>query len=131
MCVGIPTVEQTLAQIVGAKIYSKLDANSGFWQVKRGHKSSFLTTFLTPFGRYQFNRMPFGITSAPEHFQRRMSDILSGLTGAVCLVDDILLYGSTQEEHDEHLKAVLVRIRDAGKISSSYGGRSSKCVSRV
>ena len=43
-----------------------------------------------------------------------MSDILSDLTGAVCLVDDILIYGSTQEEHDKRLKAVLARIRDAG-----------------
>ena len=77
-------------------------------------ESSLLTTFLTPFGRYCFNRMPFGITSAPEHFQRRMSDILSGLSGAVCLIDDILVYGSTQKEHDERLRAVLTRISNAG-----------------
>jgi len=68
---------------------------------------SVLTTFITPYGRFCFNRLPFGITSAPEHFQRRMSEILQGLEGVVCLVDDILVYGSTQAEHDAHLKAAL------------------------
>ena len=56
-------------------------------------ESAKLTTFITPFGRFCFNHLPFGITSAPEHFQRRMSEILSGLEGVVCLVDDVLVYG--------------------------------------
>ena len=59
-----------------------------------------LTTFLTPFGRYCFQRLPFGITSAPEHFQRRMSALLEGI-GVVCMMDDILVYWKNQEEHDE------------------------------
>ena len=82
----LPSVEQTLAQIGAARILSKLDANSGFWQVELSRDSALLTTFITPFGRYCFNRLPFGITSAPEHFQRRMGDIVSGLEGVVCLV---------------------------------------------
>ena len=96
----LPSVEQTLAQIRGAKIFSKLDANSGFWQVELAPESSLLTTFITPFGRFCFKRMPFGITSAPEHFQRRMSEILCGLEGVVCLVDDVLVFGETQTEHN-------------------------------
>lgn len=75
----LPSVEQTLAQISGAKIFTKLDANSGFWQVGLSHESSLITTFITPFRRFCFKRLPFGITSAPEYFQRRMHDILSGL----------------------------------------------------
>ena len=110
----LPSVEQTLAQIGAARIFSKLDANSGFWQVELSRDSALLTTFITPFGRYCFNRLPFGITSAPEHFQRRMGDIVSGLEGVVCLVDDILVFGETQEEHDRCLTAVLARIKDAG-----------------
>jgi len=86
----LPSVEQTLAQLGGA---SKLDANSGFWQIEPTKQSALLMTFITPYGRYCFNRLPFGITSAPEHFQRRMSDILQGLEGVVCLIDDILVYG--------------------------------------
>ena len=73
-----------------------------------------MTTFITPFGRYHFNRLPFGITSAPEHFQRRMSALLRDLEGVICLIDDILIYGNTQEEHDERLLAVLNRLEEAG-----------------
>ena len=72
----LPSVEQTLVQLGGATVFSKLDANSGFWQIMLTKEFARLTTFITPFGRYCFNRLPFGITSAPEHFQRRMSDIL-------------------------------------------------------
>ena len=93
---------------------SKLDANSGFWQIEMVPESSKLTTFITPFGRFKFNRLPFGITSAPKHFQRRMNQILAGMNGVVCLIDDILVYGTTQAEHDQRLMTVLRKICDAG-----------------
>jgi len=90
-----PKVDDTLAQLAGAKVLSKLDTNSGFWQIPLAEKSRHLTTFLTPFGCFCFNKMPFGISSAPEHFQKRMNEILSGLPGVVYLIDDILVYSST------------------------------------
>ena len=77
-------------------------------------ESAILTTFITPFGRFCFNRLPFGITSAPEHFQRKIGEILSGLKGIVCLLDDVLVYGETPQEHDERLIAALKRISKAG-----------------
>ena len=73
-----------------------------------------LTTFITPFGRFHFNELPFGISSAPEHFQKRMSAILSGLDGFVCQMDDVLVFGKDQEEHDSRIRAVLKRIESAG-----------------
>ena len=110
----LPSVEQILAQLTGAKVFSKLDANSGFWQIRLSEESAILTTFITPFGRFCFNRLPFGITSAPEYFQKQMSDVIAGLEGVVCLIDDLLVYGRTQEEHDQRLVAVLDRIKCAG-----------------
>ena len=110
----LPSVEQTLAQLGGATVFSKLDANSGFWQIELTKESSLLTTFITPFGRYCFNRLPFGITSAPEYFQKRMSEILQGIEGVVCLIDDVLVYGRTQEAHDKRLTRVLQKIATAG-----------------
>ena len=110
----LPSVEQTLGQLGGAKHFSKLDANSGFWQIPLDYESSLLTTFITPFGRYRFNRLPFGITSAPEHFQHRMSAILSGLGGVVCHMDDILVYGESKKAHDSNLRNVLERLQKAG-----------------
>ena len=110
----LPAVEQTLAQLAGARVFFKLDANSGFWQIPLAKESALLTTFITPFGRFCFNRLPFGITSAPEHFQRRMSEILQDVEGAVCLMDDILIHGKSKEEHDERLFSVLHRLQEAG-----------------
>ena len=110
----LPKVDETLAQLTGAKVFSKLDANSGFWQIPLAEKSRLLTTFITPKGRYCFNKLPFGISSAPEHFQKRMSRILSGLEGVLCQMDDVLVFGKDQSEHDQRLTAVLERIEAAG-----------------
>ena len=88
----LPKVDETLAQLSGAKIFTKLDANSGFWQIPLDKSSRLLTTFITPMGRFCFNKLPFGISSAPEHFQKRISAILSGLSGVVCQMGE----GSTR-----------------------------------
>ena len=65
----LPKVNETLAQRSGAKIFSKLDDNSSFWEIPLSTSSRLLTTFITPMGRYCFNKLPFRISSAPEHFQ--------------------------------------------------------------
>ena len=110
----LPHVEETLAQLTGAQVFTKLDANSGFWQILLASKSRMLTTSITPFGRYCFHKLPFGITSAPELFQCRMNSMLSELPGVLCLMDDVLVFGKNQAEHDAHLEAVLKRIESAG-----------------
>ena len=110
----LPSVEHVLAQMANAKIFSKLDANSGFWLIQLAKESAKLTTFTTPFGRYHFNRLPFGITSAPEYFQRKIGEVLRDCDGVVCLMDDILIYGRSQEEHHARLVAVLERLRKEG-----------------
>ena len=101
----LPKVDNTLAQLAGATVFSKIDANSGFWGSRE------LTTFITPFGRYNFSRLPFGITSAPEHFQRQMETILAGQEGVLCHIDDVLIFGHTQQEHDTRLHAALQKIQ--------------------
>jgi len=110
----MPVVEHTLGQLAKAKIFSKLDANSGFYQITLDEESMKLTTFITPFGRFMFKRLPMGITSAPEHFQKRISQILEGIPGVVVHVDDILVNGSTKKEHDTRLREVLKRLQQAG-----------------
>jgi transposase InsO family protein len=110
----LPKVDTTLAQLGKATRFSKVDANCGFWQIPLSEESRRFTTFITPFGRYSFNKLPFGISSAPEHFQRRMSQILAGQDGVLCHMDDALIFGSTQQEHDERLHAALSKIQDAG-----------------
>ena len=97
----IPKVDNTLAQLSGAIVFSKLYANSGFWQIPLAETSQPLTTFITPYGHYLFNKLPFGISCAPELFQLRTNKIIEGLKGVVCQMDDVLVFGSTQEEHDQ------------------------------
>ena len=110
----LPKVDEILGQLSGAKVFSKLDANSGYWQIPLAKKSQKLTTFITPFGRYHFTKMPFGISSAPEHFQKRMMTILSGLEGVLCLIDDVLIFAQDEKVHDEQLNLALKRIEEAG-----------------
>ena len=110
----LPKVEETLAKLTGATVFSKLDANSGFWQIPLSKECQHLTTFITPFGRYCFHKLPFGISSAPEHFQKQMSRILEREEGTVCHIDDVLVFGRTQQEHDLRLHSVLQKIAAAG-----------------
>uniref|UniRef100_A0A3B3S0H0 ribonuclease H n=1 Tax=Paramormyrops kingsleyae TaxID=1676925 RepID=A0A3B3S0H0_9TELE len=110
----LPSVDQTLAQLSGAKVFSKLDARSGFWQIPLARESALLTTFITPYGRYCFNRLPFGISSAPEHFQRRMSQMLESQDGVLCHADDILVFGRNEEEHNARLRQVLQKLKEEG-----------------
>ena len=111
----LPVVDQILAQLAGAKIFSKLDANSGFWQIPLSPESIPLTTFITPFGRFCFHRLPFGITSAPEHFQRRMSELLGDIEGVVvCMIDDVLVHGiqdSQRAQRSPLLSTLLTSVR--------------------
>ena len=112
----------------GAKAFTKLDARNGFWHIQMDKESSRLTTFHTPFGRYCWRQLPFGICSAPEVFQRRMHEVVEGLVGVEVVADDFLVvgYGHTIEQatknHDENLVAFLRRcnkenlVLDADKL---------------
>ena len=115
----LPNLDDIAPDLEGATVFSKLDASSGFYQIPLNEESRELTTFITPFGRYSFRRVPFGITSAPEIFQRKMKEMLSGLNGVEVIIDDILIHGKNDREHDEHLKAALKRIHESGlKLNS-------------
>ena len=100
----MPSVDEGLAKLGQYKLFSKLDANSGFWQILLDEESKLLTTFITPYDRYCFNRLQFGISSAPEIFQRMMSNALKGLTGVICQLDDVLIHVSNQTEHDTRVR---------------------------
>jgi len=106
----LKTVEQVIADMPQAKIFSILDARCGFWQIPLDEESSKLTTFMTPFGRYRFLRMPYGISTGSEVFQRCMEQLFAGQPCEI-VVDDILIWGSSVEEHDKRLKCVLDRVR--------------------
>ena len=116
----LPTIEDVATRLHGAKFFTVLDVSKGFWYLELDEPSSFLTTFHTPFGRYRWNRMPFGINSAPEIFQRRMHELIEGLNGIEVVADDFVAvgFGGTEEEaiqnHDQNLNAFLERCAAQG-----------------
>ena len=116
----LPTVDDILPELAKARCFSVLDAKNGFWHVTLDEESSYATTFGTPWGRYRWLRMPFGIAPAPEEFQRRLDAAIAGLKGCKAIADDILVFGcgKTDEEatrdHDNNLKNLLERCRDKG-----------------
>ena len=110
----MPHVDDTLAQLSGAKLFSKLDARSGFWRVPLAKSSRLLTIFIMPFRWYCFNKLPFGISNALEIFQKMMNNVLEGVPGVLCHMDDVLVCGKDNQEYDSHLTAVLKRIKAAG-----------------
>ncbi|CAI5693955.1 unnamed protein product [Oreochromis niloticus] len=93
------TIEEIAAQMPNSKVFSVLDAKCSFWQITLDHKSSMLMTFSSPFGRFRFLRMPYGINSASEVFQRAMEQIFAGYPCAV-IVDDIIIGGRDMKEHE-------------------------------
>ena len=83
--------------MAGTKYFSKLDASLGYWQLKLDKESSKLHAFHTPFGRYKFKRLPFGVNCASEIFQAEVTEILEGLEGCANAQDDIVVWGDTKD----------------------------------
>ena len=110
----LPTFEDLVPTLKDSKVFSTLDASSGFWAIPLAKESQLLTTFITPYGRFCFERLPFGITSAPEVFQRTVQDLLKNLSGVAVYMDDIIVHGKTVTEHNQRLERVLRVIHDSG-----------------
>ena len=114
----MPTIEDVATRLDGAKVFCIMDVQSGFWHVPLDEQSSYYTTFNTPFGRYRWLRMPFGISSAPEVFQRKMHQVAEGLKRVEVIADDFVIIGfgddlkQATEDHDRNLLAFLTRCQE-------------------
>ena len=109
-----PTFEELAVRMKSPRFFSKLDCRNGFWAIPVAEHSQNLLSFSTPFGRFRYRRVPFGISSAPEVFTKVMTSLLSGLNNVMAYVDDVILWAETIQEHDKLLTEVLQRIDDAG-----------------
>ena len=106
----LPPLEDVALKLAGAKVFSKLDASSGYWQLHLHPDSTRLTPFITPMGHFCFRRLPFRITSAPEIFQHRMTSLLKDREGTAAIQDDIIVYGRSVAQHDKRLQEVFETI---------------------
>ncbi|XP_015124738.1 uncharacterized protein LOC107046602 [Diachasma alloeum] len=108
----LPTFEEIASRVKGATIFSMLDASTPFYQIRLEEKSSKLTTFQTPFGRYCFKRLPYAIKTAPEVFHREYSRIFAGIRNIEVYIDDILIWAKDVEEQNNILRQVLERAKE-------------------
>lgn len=108
-----PQIMDQLRQLESATCFSQLDMNCGYYQVPIEPTDIHKTAFVVPFGHYEFLRMPFGLSDAPRTFQRTMNEILGHLPFVRLFLDDILIFSSKEEEHEEHLNQVFSYLEDS------------------
>jgi len=110
----MPKVEDIFASLGGGKRFTKLDLKDAYLQMEMDDESRSLLTINTHKGLFRYNRLVFGIASAPALWQRAMDQVLKGLPGCFCMLDDMIITGKNEKEHLANLKAVLSRLCEYG-----------------
>ena len=110
----LPRIEDIFASLSGGQSFTKLDLAHAYNQIELDDESKELVTINTSKGLYRYNRLPFGVASAPAIFQRTIENILQGIPNVSVYLDDILITGKTEEEHLRTLEEVLSRLEKAG-----------------
>jgi len=120
----LPRIDDLMDQLVGARVFSKIDLRSGYHQIKVKDEDMQKTVFRTRYGHYEYTVMPFGVTNAPGVFMEYMNRIFHAYLDrfVVVFIDDILIYSKSEEEHAEHLKIVLQVLKEKKLFS-----KLSKC----
>ena len=114
-----PTLEEITHQFTRSKFFSKLDAKNGYWSVTLDNESSLLTTFNSPFGRYYFLRMPFGLVMAQDVFQQKLDAILESCPGTLGIADNVAVFGRSEAEHDANLHNLMPVSCEHGLVFNS------------
>ena len=113
--IPLPKINELYAKLKGYKVFLSLDLRSGYYHIglkdSAKPKSAFV---LSSLGKYQFNRVPFGLAQAPAYFQKLINDILKGCNFAMGYLDDIIIYSQSEKEHLEHLEEIFTRLKSAG-----------------
>lgn len=118
-------IDDLMDQLVGARVFSKIDLRSGYHQIEVKDEDIQKTTFRTRYGHYEYSMMPFGVTSTPGVFMEYMNRIFHAYLGrfVVVFIDDILIYSKSEEEHAEHLRIVLQVLKEK-KLYAKLSGLS-------
>ena len=131
----VPTLDKALHKLRKAKIFSVIDARDGFYQMQLDEASADLTTFWTAKGRYRFRRVPQGISSAPEEYQKRQMQAYEGLKGFTVVFGEGETEEQAEQDHYDNLKTVFDRARQVGlkynKAKSRIGPKEVKFLGHI
>ncbi|XP_055711553.1 uncharacterized protein K02A2.6-like [Phlebotomus papatasi] len=122
----MPTFDDFLPQLKNAKIFSRLDIKDAFHQVEIDERCRNITTFITHQGAFRYKRLMFGISCAPELFQRTMEQMLAKCPNTIIYIDDLVIFGENNQEHDEAVQRVLQRLREHNVLLNH-----KKCIFKV
>lgn len=113
---ALPNIEETFSALSGAKWFSVMDLKSGYYQVEVAEEDKHETAFICPLGFFEFNRMPQGVTNAPNTFQRLMERRVGDLhlNEVLVFLDDLIVFSKTLEEHETRLMKVLTHLKECG-----------------
>ena len=115
----MPTVEEVTHEFANSCYFTKLDAHHGYWSVVLDDESSLLTTFNSPFGRYCFLCLPFGLVCSQDILQKKMGQFLEECPGCIGIAEDITIHGHTEVEHDTHLWNLMWVAHKCGIVFNS------------
>ena len=110
----LPMINDLFDRLQGAKVFSKIDLRSGYHQLKIREQDIPKTAFTTRYGLYEYTVMSFGLTNAPAYFMNLMNKVFMEFLDkfVVVFIDDILVFSKNEEEHEEHLRLVLEKLRE-------------------
>ena len=109
----MPRIDDILAKLGKAKFFTTLDLRSGYHHIALNKDAIKKTAFVTPFGKYEYLKVPFGLTQAPSYFQNLMNKVFNGLNFTLAYLDNIIIFSETTEQHLKHIKIVPSRLRQA------------------
>ena len=113
--IHLPKIDEMYANLHGARIFTTLDLQSGYYHITLGNKSEAKTAFVALFGKYEFNAVPFGLAQAPAYFQKLISIVLQDCSDfAMAYLDDIIIFSQNKEEHLKHIKIIFKKLKKAG-----------------
>lgn len=119
----IPRIEEFFHKLRKGKLFSKIDLSDAYLQLELDVSSKDFLTINTPYGLYQFQRLPFGIASASAIFQKLIDQLIAGLSKTGGYLDDIVVSGETAEEHLRNLELLFERLSEAGPKMSIFSAR--------
>ena len=113
--ISLPKIDKMYANLCGAKIFTTLDLQSGYYHIALDNKSKAKTAFVTPFGKYEFNAVPFGLAQALAYFQQLTSIVLQDCSDfAMAYLDDIIIFSQNEQEHLKHIEIIFKKLKKAG-----------------